>query len=192
MFHESHRYKEHVRIRKVQIGHPLKVVLQFADTMMDRSVVIPMRRKRREDRVDVLLSHRLDADTVPLRRRLVRFADDNAEPLQAMLPTETPGLRDRAIDNWSPLFAIAEMVGGDWPARARKAAQVLSGGSEANDDTPGLQLLEDCHGIWQDLGKPSEVIGSVELIKRLTDLTERPGATCAAGKGLHRRGLRDG
>jgi hypothetical protein len=151
---------------------------------MDRSVVIPMRRKRREEGVEILLGHRLDADTLPLRQRLVRFADDEAEALQSMLPRETPGLRDRAIDNWSPLFAIADVVGGDWPVRARKAAVVLSGGSEASDDTPGLQLLEDCHAIWRDSDHDADQIASADLVKQLNELPDRPWADFRSAKGI--------
>ena len=44
------------------------------------------------------------------------------------------GLDDRAADCWRPLLAIAELVGGDWPERARAAALALSGGEAKQDD----------------------------------------------------------
>jgi hypothetical protein len=60
----------------------------------------------------------------------------------------------------------------------------LSGGAEAHDDTPGLQVLEDCYGIWQELGKPADVIGSLDLIKRLKELPVRPWGDYHGGKGI--------
>jgi hypothetical protein len=47
------------------------------------------------------------------------------------------GLNDRACDNWSPLLAIADLAGGEWPQRARAAALDLSGaGRDDEQDVP--------------------------------------------------------
>jgi putative DNA primase/helicase len=155
------------------------------DTMTDRSIVIPMRRKRKDDRIDPLREAQLIAGAIPLRQQLTRFADDEAERLAEMQPAPVPELRDRANDNWLPLFAIADVVGGDWPGRARKAAIVLSGGAEATDDAPGLQLLEDAYVIHgETLDDVSGVIASADLVKRLNELADRPWADFRGGKGI--------
>jgi Protein of unknown function (DUF3631) len=47
------------------------------------------------------------------------------------------GLNDRAEDCWSPLFAIADIAGGNWPDLARKAALALS--ADTDDSAIGSQ-----------------------------------------------------
>jgi putative DNA primase/helicase len=60
---------------------------------------------------------------------------------------ETPAeLNDHAADAWAPLFAIADAAGGEWPARARKAAIELSGGDSAQ--ALREMLLSDIRGAF--------------------------------------------
>jgi len=40
------------------------------------------------------------------------------------------GIFNRAADNWRPLLAIADLAGGEWPERARQAAQSTCGTRE--------------------------------------------------------------
>jgi hypothetical protein len=44
-------------------------------------------------------------------------------------------LSDRGADNWRPLLVLAETAGGDWPHKARDAAQALSGADADDDDS---------------------------------------------------------
>ena len=62
------------------------------------------------------------------------------------------GLDDRAEDVWEALLAIADLAGGDWPARARKAARVLSE-EAAEDDADGMRLLADLRDVFGDADK---------------------------------------
>lgn len=51
------------------------------------------------------------------------------------------GLSGRAAQIWRPLFAIADVVGGDWPERARRAAlEFSSAGSGAGSDSETADL----------------------------------------------------
>ena len=46
---------------------------------------------------------------------------DHASELREADPVVPPELHDRAADNWRPLLAIADLVGGEWPeARANR------------------------------------------------------------------------
>ena len=56
-------------------------------------------------------------------------------------PEIPSGLSDRTADAWESLFAIADLAGGDWPQRARKAALALSGEHVVEDDNIGTMLL---------------------------------------------------
>jgi len=47
----------------------------------------------------------------------VRAHMDQLREAEPDMPVE-----DRPADTWEPLIAVADLAGGDWPARARKAA----------------------------------------------------------------------
>jgi Protein of unknown function (DUF3631) len=74
----------------------------------------------------------------------------NSEPT---LPDE---LSNKA-DNWEPLIAIADLVGGDWPARARAAA--IGRPADRVDDNWGLMLLAHIRDFWGTKGEAKEVRG---------------------------------
>ena len=58
---------------------------------------------------------------------------------------------DGARDGWEPLFAIADVAGGDWPSRARTSAVLLKvDHDEASDDAESLSLhlLRDLRDVF--------------------------------------------
>ena len=57
---------------------------------------------------------------------------------------------NRAGDNWRPIFAVADMAGGDWPARIRRAADAVTGRARertASGDHKTM-LLMDCRSVF--------------------------------------------
>jgi hypothetical protein len=93
-------------------------------TIMDRSVVIDLARRKPDEKIEAF---RLDRTAAldEIARRIVRWSQDNADAIGARDPDMPPGLYNRNADNWRPLFQIADAAGGGWPERARAAA--LSG-----------------------------------------------------------------
>jgi Protein of unknown function (DUF3631) len=90
-----------------------------------RSLVVQMRRKRPDEYKDRLRERdvvELDA----LCQRVAQWAPEIINELSDPDPLIPEQLANRAADNWRPLFAIADVAGGDWPARARNAAVTLS------------------------------------------------------------------
>jgi len=81
-----------------------------------------MRRKTRKDTVARLRQDRIVAELHPLARQVARWAKDHRVKLKAADPPLPEALSDRAQDNWRPLVAIADAVGGEWPRKARAAA----------------------------------------------------------------------
>jgi hypothetical protein len=152
-------------------------------TLEDRSVVLALRRRRKDEKVEELRLDRLE-ELEPIRRRAGRWATDHLDVLTAADPTVPAGLHDRARDNWRPLLAIADALGGPWPERARAAAVKLSG--DAGDgDAPGVMLLEDLKGIFG--GK--DAIRSEDIVAALIELEDRPWPEWRGGKPLTKRGL---
>jgi putative DNA primase/helicase len=161
----------------------IALVGHLPDMMMDRSIVIRMRRKRPAETIVRLRERSWVDDMRPWRERLRRFANDHEDEL-AHLELDAPkGLRDRAADNWSALLAIAHVAAGEWPARAARAANGLSGGGESTEDSPGLALLADVREIFHEIA-PDPSISSAQLVERLNTLEERPWADRRRGQGV--------
>jgi hypothetical protein len=53
-----------------------------------------------------------------------------------------PDLINRDADVWEPLFAVAEVIGGDWPERCAAACRLLGRPRRATADTPLRDLLD--------------------------------------------------
>jgi Protein of unknown function (DUF3631) len=108
----------------------------LVDTVQDRSIVLVMQRAKPGE-----LKHRLVNGTSPtfeeIGRKLVRWAKDL--PALDLDPKVPKWLHNREADLWRPLFAIATLAGGDWPARVEKAAKEIHG--QRAEDEVRLALL---------------------------------------------------
>jgi putative DNA primase/helicase len=138
---------------------------KLADTLASRSIIVQMRRKRPDEHVE---RFRPSHDTQLLKelaRKAARWAQDNLETLKGADPEMATQLSDRALDNWRPLLAIADAVGGDWSGRARSLALMLSGSAEPTDEE---QMLVDIHEVFTKRG--SDRISSKDLSQELRSI----------------------
>ena len=147
-------------------------------TIMDRSVIVDLARRKPDEKIK---SFRLDRTAAldEIARRIVRWAEDNADAIGVVDPDVPPGIYNRAADNWRPLFQIADVAGGDWPQRARAAA--LSGAPDLDEVSLLELLLGDIRNIFDampdDLLDPkAKRISSAEMIEKLCDIEPRPWA----------------
>jgi len=154
-------------------------------TILDRSLVIRLRRKLPGERVEKL-SLDFAADNLPLRRQALRWARDHLEPLRRLLPRLPASTNDRALDNWTPLFALAETVGRDWPRRTLEAFHHLNQADE-DEDAVGPMILADIRRVFA--GRGLQRLHAQELIEGLLELEERPWAEWRHGKPLTATGL---
>lgn len=131
-------------------------------TVEDRSIVIRMRRRKKEE----VISRRLPKATSPQIERLVqqaqRWAQDNSAALALYEMPEISALDDRAEDRWSPLFSVAEQAGGGWPEKVRAAALALSGEVEEGGSV-GEQLLLHVKAWFDKFGDRTRVHTEVLL-----------------------------
>jgi Protein of unknown function (DUF3631) len=154
------------------------------DTITDRAVVIRMRRRAPGETVAAFRIRRDTPALHDLRDRLGAWARAHLDELRDAEP-ELP-VDDRAYDNWTPLAAIADLAGGDWPDRARKAAEILTAEAdeEATASSLSLRLLADLAELFGEADKlPTTVI-----LDRLHGLDEAPWAD-HYGRPLDSRGL---
>jgi len=147
----------------------IAVIGALPDTLHDRSVVVDLKRRLPSEPIE---SFRLDrtGHLDVLARKAARWTKDHARAIAAHDPDMPPGIINRAADNLRPLLAIADAVGGEWPQRARKAAEASR--SADGDDASRLELLL---GDIRDVFKEIEM-SSADLVKGLVAIEGRPWA----------------
>jgi putative DNA primase/helicase len=138
------------------IGH-------VADTLLDRAIILELRRKLSHEEVD-RIRHAKPELFEDLKAKLARFADDYRDKVRHARPPLPDSLNDRAQDNWEPLLAIAMVAGGDWLQIGTAAALKISG-SEEITQTTGTELLSNIREIFDE--KQIDRISTTELIKAL-------------------------
>jgi putative DNA primase/helicase len=150
-------------------------------TIEDRSILVELRRKSAGESVARLRLDRIEAETVSIRQSLRRWANDHLDELREADPAVPASLNDRAQDNYRPLLALADAIGGPWPARARAAALAL-GGDEAAEDAR-TELLADIKVVFEAADNPV-VMASADIIKGLVDMEDRPWSEWSKGKPI--------
>jgi putative DNA primase/helicase len=161
---------------------------KLPDTLMDRSVVIEMKRKAPSEKLQKLRRRQREA-LAALPRQCARWAGDNVKALSDREPELPDDLDDRAADNWEPLLAIAEQAGGPWPERARATALLLSGGRADSAETgdAGVQLLADVRAVF--VNHSIDRSTTKALLAALADLEGRPWAEWNRGRPITPRQL---
>jgi hypothetical protein len=110
-----------------------------------RSIPINLRRKRPEETVKPFQFHR-PKRLRKLQREIAGWVIANRTLLKQAKPELPQTLQNRSADNWAPLFAIADVAGGQWPGWARRAAEALSV-SAISVQSDGVMLLSDVRDI---------------------------------------------
>jgi len=157
------------------------------DTVMDRSVVIRMRRRAGGEKVAYFRTHRDTPALHAIRDRLSAWLQPLyqwALEMEPLMPVE-----DRAADTWEPLVVIADLAGGEWPALARTACRVMTDYEAGQDEEGGLRtrLLVGIRRAFAAENYPA-VLGTRRLLEHLNADKEAPWAEYGAN-GLTPRGL---
>lgn len=163
----------------------IALIGDLPDTLRDRAIEVRLRRRRPDEAVERVRLDRL-GELEPLRRRCARWAADNLDALREADPDVPGELHDRASDNWRPLLAIADVAGGEWPERARRAALRLSG-AEVDDGDAGVLLLSDLRDLFAARG--ADRLASAEIVGALTEMEDRPWPEWRRGQPLTTRQL---
>jgi putative DNA primase/helicase len=142
------------------------------ETLQDRSIKISLRRAKPGE-----VSRRFDSrrinDEPKLGRKLARFCSGNRKAFEDCDPSLPLQATNRLADNWRPLFAVAEVAGGDWPSRAVQAFNQLGTRDEADEHGLGTMLLSDIRAVLLDQSNPGRIF-SRTLVEALWSLTDRP------------------
>ena len=153
------------------------------DTILSRSVIIPMRRRGPGEVVESYRRRLHAPEGHALRERLAAWAESIRETID-VFPTMPEGIADRAADVWEALLSVADAAGDPWPDRARVAAVALVAAAKGGQPSLGVRLLGDCRTIFGD----TDQLSTVELLNGLTSLEEAPWSDLR-GKPLDARRL---
>ena len=146
------------------------------DTVADRSIPIRLRRRKASEPVARFRKREVKPTAGVLRDQLTAWASTAVDVLKDARPLMPGEISDRAEESWETLVAIADMAGGDWPARARRAAVALGTGSpEDGAESIGVRLLGDVRVVLAGLGDPERVT-TADLLTGLHGLEEAPWA----------------
>jgi putative DNA primase/helicase len=165
--HEPRGFNTYAAIAIASIG-------KLIDTLTDRSIVIDLKRRKRNEQVARFRFDRVDHLT-ELSRQIMRWVTDHGDRVAAIEPDTPESIFNRDADNWRPLLMVADAVGGQWPERARKAA-LTACGAEDDDEEGYLELLlrdiRDIIGRLKENNASLDCISSDLLIDLLCDLDE--------------------
>ncbi|MFD0685900.1 DUF3631 domain-containing protein [Actinomadura fibrosa] len=142
------------------------------DTVMDRSVIVRMRRRAQGEHVRPYRQRRDGGPLAELGARLQKWMHEHLGDLQNAEP-EMP-VEDRAADTWESLVAVADLAGGPWPRRARAAAlKLVRAENEADvEGSMGARLLADIRDLFSSM--TVSFLPSRELVNRLRRIDEAP------------------
>jgi len=144
---------------------------RLPDTIMSRSVIIKMRRRRNEESVQPF-RRRLEADKAALlREELLCWSEGLRSAIKDNIPWPAPlsKLRDRDQDIWESLILIADSHGSDWGRKARAAAITLTSSRDEYLPSVGVNLLADIRSVFTET-----YLATQGLLARLHGLEESP------------------
>ncbi|MGO8958701.1 MAG: DUF3631 domain-containing protein [Streptosporangiaceae bacterium] len=154
------------------------------DTIMDRAVVVRMRRRAPDERVRDYRERTTRPEGDALRELLAKWAADVADRVGVPWPQMPAGVADRPADVWEPLLMVADIAGGDWPKRAAQACTAFVNGAREDTETVGTRLLGDIRDVFGD----ADALWTETILERLHALDEAPWGDWY-GKPLNPRDL---
>jgi len=154
---------------------------RWPDTLLDRSIVIRLRRRLETERVERFRFAAVEGEATIIRGRLEHWASQHVGTLEDSRPKEPDGLSDRAADAWEPLLAIADLLDGDWPPIARSAAVALFHRQEELEDTLAVALLTDIRDVFDTSDEAK--LKSVTLCAELRKLPDSGWSNFGARRG---------
>ena len=182
--------RHEVQMFKVFAATALAGLGDLPDTVMSRSVIIRMKKRKPDEPVEPFRSREHEAPGHAIRNKLAEWAYTVGGQVGAAWPKMPDGVVDRPHEVWEPLIAVADAAGDAWPERARNACVALCKVSQDRRVTIGIRLLADLRTIFGD----ADALHTRTILDRLTD-GQRYGLEADApwsdlhGKPMNERGL---
>lgn len=147
------------------------------DTVMDRSVVIRLRRKTDDETVERIRPHR---ETIGQFGEVIAAWAKDVDLSPHLDPSMPDDLGDRQADISTPLAAVADYAGGEWPERARAA--LLEVFTTVEEASLGAMVLGDIRAIFAEAD--ADKMSSAVICAALVKLEHRPWAEFRGGTAI--------
>lgn len=148
-------------------------------TIMDRSVVIKLRRKTMQEIVE-RIPQDIGDQTKNIKVDLEQWIKVNSNSIKNnTIEPEYLG-NDRAVDNWLPLFAIANQVSDRWLKKCEWAYKTLTVVEQEQDLS--TSLLEDIREIF--IKTSISKFPSAQLVEKLIEDKDKQWCECNKGRVL--------
>lgn len=156
------------------------------DTVASRSIPVRMSRASKDElrQLTRIRGDRIRDECQPIRRQLLRWAQDASASLRASDPDVPDVLGARHADVWRPLLAIGDQIGAEWPTELRRSALMLHHGGGDETDY-GLLLLGDV----RDLLGNENAIFTEALLSGLVQREDRPWPEYRHDRPITARGV---
>jgi hypothetical protein len=174
--------KQEVRYFPVYGAKLLAAIGRLPDTLMDRSIIIHMKRRTTAQKVERFRQARASAEAKPIHDGAARFVQVNHRAIEQayhhIQDNDLGFLGDRDADLWSALFSICSITDPERLGDLKTCALTLSAAKEKDDvdDSLALTLLRDIREVWPGLKDkcPEDKCETAVLLEKLKALEESP------------------
>lgn len=160
---------------------------KLPDTVSDRSIPIRLERKLHSYKVERFRERTIKGDADRLRERMEVWIDKKLPALKNAEPDLPEELNDRQQDGAEVLLALADVAGGDWSTKARRALIELYTGDAAEDQSTPILLLTDIRVVFGD--QAEDKITTTDLLDQLVKVETSPWPEWSHGKPMTPVGL---
>jgi hypothetical protein len=115
-----------------------------------------------------------------MARKCAGWSADHLEALTFADPAMPLGLGARAMDNWRPLVAIADRLGGGWAHAGREVALVIA--SQGDSNALSELLMLDIEAIFAPRTEPR--LPTSIICRELANLEGRPWSKYASNEAI--------
>jgi Protein of unknown function (DUF3631) len=166
----------------------LVLIGNLPDTLADRCIPIPMKRRTNEQ-LERFRYSQVKAESTPLRTRAEELSKNSRLAIRGWYDTNDIGcLTDRDAELWLPLFAVCAVLAPERVSELERVAARLSGTKSAGELADfGVKLLGDVQEIFSTTGLGR--LSTNNLLKELNDIQESPWAGWSMVSGLNARSL---
>jgi hypothetical protein len=180
------------RVEKFQVYCP-KVIAQIGTpptTILDRSIVIAMQRRKPDEQVGRFLLRSAGPEGRDLGAKAAAWTNAHHPEIERAYQEEPlEFLSDRDAECWQPLFSVLAVADAVRLPELQTCAEALTGSktATAEDDSLPLKLLVDIKMVFE-LGS-TDRLSSIDLCERLRQDETAPWIEFDHGKPLTQRGL---
>lgn len=148
---------------------------KLPDTIMDRSIIVILKRKMPFEKRAHLRIRKLEKEGEIIKCKCMRFMDDISEILKDAEPELPEELGNRQADVWEPLIMIADCISDEAGKELRKVAVAVCGSTKTFDSNSlKTLLLKDIRQILTECRQ--DYISSVDLCSKLCEREDAPWA----------------